>query len=179
MREVETLEMLREVNHPHLIRAIAYYTRNDKHFLLFPWATLGNLRDFWKKDPPKLTPEYLEWVFRQLCGLTSAIGKLHHAKENSYWRHGDMKPENILCFEGAGTSEYALKDPCTLVISDLGLTRVHDRETEARKYATRTQNGTIMYEPPEAEALLNKPRSRRYDIWSIGCIYLVHWLHLS
>ncbi len=29
-----------------------------------------------------------------------------------------------------------------------------------------------MYEPPEAEVGQNEPRSRRYDVWSMGCIYL-------
>ena len=35
-----------------------------------------------------------------------------------------------------------------------------------------------MYEPPEVRILADKPRSRRYDIWSMGCIYLefVIWL---
>jgi serine/threonine protein kinase len=172
MREVETLEMLREANHKHLIRAIAYYTWRTGHFLMFPWAELGNLREFWKTDPPKLTPAYLEWVLRQLCGLADAIEKLHHAAGESSWRHGDMKPENILCFEEAGTSSNGRKGPCTLVISDVGLTKVHHKVTEARKDETRTQTGTIMYEPPETEQGKNGPRSRRYDIWSIGCIYL-------
>ncbi|KAJ4294144.1 hypothetical protein N0V90_007834 [Kalmusia sp. IMI 367209] len=41
--------------------------------------------------------------------------------------------------------------------------------------------GTIMYEPPETELDQHDPkkgRSRRYDIWSMGCIYLelIIWL---
>jgi serine/threonine protein kinase len=168
--EAEILEMLRQLNHTHLIRAIAYYTKGEKHFVMFPWAQGGNLRDFWKKDPPTLTPEYLQWAFSQLTGLAEAIMKLHHSHTDQHWRHGDLKPENILCFEEG--------DSCTLVIADVGLSKGHESLTEARRDKTHTKAGTIMYEPPESEILADKPRSRRYDIWSIGCIYLefVVWL---
>lgn len=168
--EAETLAMLRQLSHKHLIRAIAYYTKGDKHYVMFPWARGGNLRDFWKKDPPPLNPQYLEWVFGQLTGLAEAIVKLHHSHTSQHWRHGDLKPENILCFEE--------DDSCTLVIADVGLSKSHGELTEARRDKTHTKAGTIMYEPPESEILADKPRSRRYDIWSIGCIYLefVVWL---
>src|SRR5688572_8290946 len=97
--EAETLEMLRNLNHPHLIKAIAYYIKGEKHFVMFPWARGGNLRDFWRNDPPTLGPRYLEWVFTQLVGLTEAMVKLHRSQSEKHWRHGDLKPENILCFE--------------------------------------------------------------------------------
>ncbi|PSN73725.1 HET-domain-containing protein [Corynespora cassiicola Philippines] len=177
--EAQTLEMLIKLNHPHLIKAIAYYTIGKKHFFMFPWAGLGNLRDFWKTDPPKLDQPYLKWVFSQLCGLAEAIKKLHHWDDNKEesWRHGDLKPDNILCFKY--TSGIAVPSgPCMLVIADVGLTKKHHAATEDRKNATRTLNGTVMYEPPEAELRSDQPRSRRYDIWSIGCIYLefIIWL---
>ncbi|KAF2106156.1 hypothetical protein BDV96DRAFT_607675 [Lophiotrema nucula] len=170
--EVKVLEMLRRENHIHLIRAIAYYTWRKRHFLMFPWAGLGSLRDFWKDNPQSLTPVYLEWVFRQLCGLADGMERLHNAAGDAVWRHGDLKPENILCFENAGISGNSHAGPCNLVITDVGLTSVHHRVTEARKDATRHQSGTIMYEPPETELHKTEPRSRRYDLWSLGCIYL-------
>lgn len=173
-KEARALERIRELDHPHLIKAIAYYTKRDRHYVMFPWAKLGNLRDFWKKDPAKLSGGYLQWAFRQLSGLAEAIGKLHHSDTDESWRHGDLKPENILCFEHDSKDH----DPCILVIADVGLTQVHEKMTEMRKEATRTNQGTVMYEPPEAELQPTEPRSRRYDIWSMGCIYLefVIWL---
>ena len=178
--EVETLERLRRLNHPHLIRAIAYYTLGTRHLVIFPWAGLGNLRDFWKMEPPKLDNRYLKWVVTQLCGLTDGIEKLHNSGEDSMMRHGDLKPENILCFESTGELVEEKEGPCILVIADVGLTKNHNLVTEQRKDKTRTQSGTIMYEPPETEfeKQRNIPRSRRYDIWSMGCIYLefVIWL---
>jgi len=176
--EVETLEMLRKLDHTHLIKAIAYYKKGGKHYVMFPWANRGNLRDFWNKDPPTLDTEYLKWAFTQFCGLAEAIKELHHAHRDQHWRHGDLKPENILCFEEAGPPNSVGTGSCTLVIADVGLSKSHKNLTEARIEATRTRSGTIMYEPPETEMLPDRPRSRRYDIWSMGCIYLefVIWL---
>jgi serine/threonine protein kinase len=172
--EVDSLEMIRDLNHPHLIRAIAYYKKGNKHCVIFPWAERGTLREFWKKSPPKLDRRYLEWVFKQFCGLAGAIERLHHSQKAT--RHGDLKPENILCFAGNGSN--SSRDECTLVIADVGLSKCHDKLTEHRRDATKTHSGTIMYEPPETELQPKQPRSRRYDVWSLGCIYLefVVWL---
>lgn len=172
--EAATLEMLRDLNHTHLIRAIAYYTVRRKHYVMFPWAGKGNLRDLWSQDPPPLTEGYLKWVFAQLCGLADAISVLHHSNQEQHWRHGDLKPENILCFEDGVTDDGL----CTLVIADVGLSKDHKAVTEVRIERTSTHSGTLMYEPPEARMLQDKPRSRRYDVWSLGCIYLefLTWL---
>jgi serine/threonine protein kinase len=169
--------MIRDLNHPHLIKAIAYYKKGNKHCVMFPWAERGNLRDFWKKQPPKLNRRYLRWVFTQFYGLAEAIERLHHSHKDKVMRHGDLKPENILCFDGEGGSNNN-QDECMLVIADVGLSKSHDKLTELRKDATRTNSGTIMYEPPETELQREEPRSRRYDVWSLGCIYLefIVWL---
>ncbi|KAF9878695.1 protein kinase domain-containing protein [Colletotrichum karsti] len=167
--EADVLEMIRDFNHPHLIRAIAYYTRGKKHFLVFPWADGGNLRDFWESEPPrKLDGEFFKWAFDQLCGLAGAMEKLHSTRNTC--RHGDLKPENILCFENTGHTHPRTQP--WLVIADVGLAKVHNQATHLRHEATRTVSGTVMYEPPEAVLAKNEPRSRRYDVWSLGCIYL-------
>ncbi|KAK1988375.1 hypothetical protein LZ30DRAFT_644416 [Colletotrichum cereale] len=169
--EADVLQMIREMEHPHLIKAIAYYRRGDRDFIVFPWAEGGNLRDYWGREPPpKLDGDSVSWALDQLCGLAGAMEKLHSAKDAAC-RHGDLKPENILCFEDSRRSD-PLSQPF-LVIADVGLAKVHTIATEMRNEATRTLNGTVMYEPPEAVLLLTKkqPRSRRYDVWSIGCIY--------
>ena len=175
--EISALEWIRGFRHPHLIRAIAYYKKGNKHCVMFPWAEHGNLRDFWKKSPPKLNRRCLEWVFAQFCGLAEAIERLHRPQEDKSTRHGDLKPENILCF-GRDQEMNSSREECTLVITDVGLSKSHEKVTELRKGATHTHSGTIMYEPPETELQPNEPRSRRYDVWSLGCIYLefVVWL---
>ncbi|PVH91951.1 kinase-like protein [Periconia macrospinosa] len=170
--EVDALETIRKLNHPHLVRAVAYYTRGKSHYIMFPWADQGNLRDIWVKDRPKLDEKFLQWVFSQLYGLAEAIKALHHSNKEKALRHGDLKPENILCFENLEKEQNNGFLSCILVVADVGSSRSHDNVTELRTNSTRTKIGTIKYKPPETELQPNEPLSRRYDIWSLGCIYL-------
>jgi len=161
---------MKDLHCPHLIQAIAYYERDKRHFFIFPWAEIGNLRNYWNLRTPTTDKSYLEWVFTQLIGLAEAI-KLFHLMRNC--RHGDMKPENILCFGGDGNGQNVHG---RLVITDFGLAKIHKNATSARHEATSTRGVTILYAPPECNS--KQPRSRRYDIWSLGCMYLefVIWL---
>ncbi|KAL1612963.1 hypothetical protein SLS60_001194 [Paraconiothyrium brasiliense] len=170
--EVDALEAIRDLDHPHLVKAVAYYSIGKNHYIMFPWARWGNLRAFWEKESPRLDREFLQWVFAQMCGLAGAIKTLHHSHKERSLRHGDLKPENILCFDDPSKEADDKIGSCILVIADVGLSRSHEKVTELRNMATRTKSGTIKYEPPETELQPNEPRSRRYDVWSIGCIYL-------
>jgi serine/threonine protein kinase len=85
-----------------------------------------------------------------------------------------LKPENVLCF-GNVNQEPGLGNTPTdvkLVIADAGHARVHETPTEYRIVATTTSGGTLLYSPPEAEVEKQDARTRRYDIWSLGCLYL-------
>jgi len=171
--EAKVLNVMRSLEDPHLIRAIACYRRGPVDCFVFPWADLGNLRDYWEQsnlaaNPKKrLAADYLWWAFVQLRGLACAITLLH----SRIIRHGDLKPENILCFR-----ESADKKPdgsCMLVIADAGLAKVNYQITQLRTKASLGPKGsTLMYEPPEAEVGSKEPMSRRYDVWSMGCICL-------
>ncbi|KAI0474846.1 heterokaryon incompatibility protein-domain-containing protein [Xylaria cf. heliscus] len=91
--------------------------------------------------------------------------------DDKHWRHGDLKPENILVFENSSWLE-------TLKIADFGLAKQHDFATAFRQGPTSTRHTTLQYEAPEAVTNKEMPRSRLYDIWSMGCIILesVIWL---
>jgi serine/threonine protein kinase len=93
-----------------------------------------------------------------MLGLAGALKALH--KINC--RHGDLKPENILLFNEGGEG--------TLIIADVGVSRVHEQGTKFRKSQTTTRATTPSYEAPEVH--LNTPRARRYDMWSLGAIFL-------
>lgn len=116
----------------------------------------------------------MEWFFTQLVGLASAIENLHHPKQNPQesCRHGDLKPENILCFSKHEPGARKIPTDVKLVIADAGHAKVHEKATELRGEQTKTPRGTRMYAPPEAEINPTEARSRRYDIWSLGCMYL-------
>lgn len=86
-------------------------------------------------------------------------------------RHGDLKPENILRFVDQQTMLGTLK------LADMGLAKQHIVVTQDRTHLTSTRYGTVQYEAPEVEEL-DAPRSRLYDVWSMGCITLefIIWL---
>lgn len=139
------------------------------NYFVFQWADGGNLWDFYQTDPkPVLNAKFVREIVSQLWGISTALNQLHNFKkdhrENGSYRHGDLKPENIVRFDN-GTAVGLLK------ISDLGSAKYHINETELRG-PTETRYGTLSYEPPEAMLEPDLARSRRYDIWSIGCVFL-------
>jgi serine/threonine protein kinase len=131
---------------------------------MFPWADRGSLLDVWRSED---SGRRAVWSLEQMLGLADALRILHTLN----FRHGDLKPDNILHFtDGVDT----------LVIADVGVSTIHEAATNARSGATLNQATTKAYEAPDAfiDAYHRKPRSRVYDIWSLGCIYLefIIWL---
>lgn len=132
---------------------------------MFPWAEGGNLLQFIQKHDgttAKRDPQFVFDVFSQLIGLAGAIMAMHKRR----YRHGDLKPQNILIFTGQ-TSVGTWK------VADLGLAKFHNETTGQRQGPTSMIGlGTVSYEPPETVTTSNSPRSRLYDMWSIGCVVL-------
>jgi len=101
-----------------------------------------------------------------MSGLAAALHKLH---KQLNCRHGDLKPGNILCAQEGGET--------VLKMADFGVSRIHHAQTTYRKQVTSSVLLTPSYQGPEVEfeGLDEKdprPRSRKYDIWSLGCVYL-------
>lgn len=175
-KEVENLNRLREYKSPHLIKPIAGYQIDQSRCLIFPWADGGNLGGYWEKySLHARNKSNVLWQIGQFVGICSALEELHEPNV----RHGDLKPENILWFDPKNNGG-------TLQIADLGLATFHEKEanTKNRKgMPTQTPSGTSRYEPPEMDEKRNTkdPRSRQYDIWSLGCVVLelLLWLAYS
>ncbi|KAI1173823.1 hypothetical protein F4777DRAFT_589617 [Nemania sp. FL0916] len=173
-KEAVALENMRNSPNAHLIKAIAYIRTKPRieHSFVFPWAEYGNLWDFWiSQDSAPRDREYFIRVFRQLTCLACAINELSENRT----RHGDLKPENIVCFEADGCLPAGddKKPDATvrLVIIDVGLAKKHNEHTQLRA-KTDTRVSTRRYAPPELDIGPEKSLSRRFDVWSLGCIFL-------
>jgi serine/threonine protein kinase len=184
--EVQALEKMNELDKNHIVRFITAFRcgkENDyHHYLMFEWADGGNLINLWEKiKSPEKTPEFLQAVLKELLGLASVLAAAHYMEGNSSYRHGDLKPANILWFPG-GRGKIG-----TLKIGDWGEAKIHFVNTEARRHNTSAKYATRRYEAPENGTGItlgpslevdpkakkaNDRRSRLYDIWGIGCIFL-------
>jgi serine/threonine protein kinase len=129
------------------------------HYVVFPWAGGGNLREYWEtQNLADRTADLLVWHLQQLLGETDALRALHGIN----CRHGDLKPENILHFD----------DQNNFVIADVGVSSIHENATMKRSVPTSSEATTPSYEAPDVVTGINSPRSRLYDLWSLGCIFL-------
>lgn len=167
-KEMTTLSLMRQLDHAHLIAAIAAYKKGHYRCFIFPWARGGSLKGFWECNSSKLDKTLVTWAIRQMSGISDGIKKLH----NELVRHGDIKPLNILYFGDSNNHKSSALG--NLMVADVGLAKVHETYTKDRVPGTTTRHGTNMYEPPEMAffTIQNTKISKRYDIWSLGCIFL-------
>lgn len=145
-----------------LVAAAAIY-RGGKRYLLFPWADGGDLRGLWiKMDNVWFRDRsFVLEVLEELLGLSDALVHLHA----SGVRHGDIKPDNILIFAKEQNGLGSLK------LADMGLAKHHEQVTAERQAMTDTKLATVLYEAPESHLHHDMPRSRLYDVWSLGCVF--------
>ncbi|KAI0096601.1 kinase-like domain-containing protein [Nemania sp. FL0031] len=171
--ELNALQRFRTPNlgHEHLIKLLFAFEHEGRgFFLVFPFAE-GNLEQYWKSKSPTYEDAY--WLIRQCWGLATALGKVHrhdswHGDDRG--RHGDIKPENILWFKESGTHRGHL------VIADFGLTRFHSSDTVENTIPGQ-RGFSYSYRPPEVHFQLKTKSSQKFDIWSLGCLFLefVSW----
>lgn len=172
--EVDTLDEISGLSHPNLIQRIAAISRGRQRYLMFLWAEGGNLRDFWTRYPkPEVKADLVRAIIEQLRGMAHALQKLHEYRGQYHYRHGDIKPENILNFPDPKKSRIG-----TFKISDLGSAKHHNVVTQLRERTRGKTFATIVYQPPESVTNKLSASSRLYDIWSMGCVTLefVVWL---
>ena len=89
------------------------------------------------------------------------------------WRHGDIKPDNILVFLRSGTRD----EIHTLKLGDFGAAKYMHSATTLRHTTKREEWRTVAYEPPDYY-LQHGPIPRLSDVWSFGCVIyeFVLWL---
>ncbi|KAI0867806.1 kinase-like domain-containing protein [Hypoxylon argillaceum] len=204
-REFKNLKRLQTKD--HLLPLYAAFRRGDKYSFVFPWADGGSLIDLWTKEPFRgknavflktdkpttdatIIQDVVTWVAGQFSGLTGRLGLgfLHNTEdlaspqpnlvvpeedEKKYGIHGDIKPHNILYFEqehDANGNTFGL-----FKISDFGFTGFHSALSRSQPQPPGPYSPA--YTAPEyrhSAAYL----SRKYDIWSLGCVMLqfLTWL---
>ncbi|KAL8336903.1 hypothetical protein RB601_008413 [Gaeumannomyces tritici] len=167
-REIDALRAAREANHPNLIRFLSSYEKSNTYYIILPWAEGSTLQHYWNKNAVR-DQALIRKSIDQLLQLSDALQFLHFIN----FRHGDLKPDNILHFT----------DPSrhldNFVIADLGISSRHMHPTgHFGRQATKMKATTLAYEAPEVWTESDSPRSRKYDVWSMGCIILEHiiWL---
>ncbi|KAI1739586.1 kinase-like domain-containing protein [Xylaria scruposa] len=166
----------------HLIKLLLTFQHGQKYYLLFECAD-SNLWDYWSKysNGPKDAGVSSLWMAEQCLGLATAVKRIHglatwqkkrrdesgavNEDEREWGRHGDIKPQNILCFSSS------MKDDGLLVLSDLGLTRYHSSVTRSQVSPTSIDGCTKLYRPPEMD-MPGQHICSKYDIWSLGCVFL-------
>ncbi|KAF4462791.1 serine threonine kinase [Fusarium albosuccineum] len=198
--EANALFTTRSLKSRHLLRIIGAFKQSqgqdqrERYFLLLEWAQGGNLREFWLKEGSlRLSDDQIRQYLQQILGLCEAIEELHkdgtayrggnslrpaidqsqHHDGEGHVRHGDLKAANILIFPEETTAWLGV-----LKIADLGLAKAHFEATALRTQETRTKEATRQYLAPEMAMNPKQKRSRRFDIWSMGCILFesILWL---
>ncbi|KAK7920090.1 hypothetical protein PG985_008112 [Apiospora marii] len=152
--------------HDHILQALGAFERGSECHVIFPWAKGGNLNEFWQKtnavpqDARSSGPLVL-WCLKQMLGIADALLVLHRQG----YRHGDLKPENLLHVKDG-------RDLGRLVVADFGLAKLHLINTMKREDPSTSWHATFKYEPPDVLEHRDSPRSRQFDVWSAGCCFL-------
>lgn len=140
-------EVARQVSHPHLAAVLTAHLDTPPYFLVQPYLPGVTLALALASRGPMQARQAL-WIGRQTAEALSQL----HEKE---WRHGDVKPENIIV-SSAGHA--------TLI--DLGFAR---RTSGAECRPGGDIMGTFAYTAPEifTSSLRSDGRS---DIYSLGVV---------
>lgn len=153
--------------------------------MLFPHARI-NLHTLFRTEPTaNLTKDRTLWLLRQLKGLADAVRHIHNLGPSGLGSrssghdqsvthmgplrgvHLDIKPENILVFSEKHNAHGVWK------IADFGLSsfkRVLDGSEEITGVRSSYLTSRRDFEPPEY--VLRSNISEKFDIWSLGCIFV-------
>ncbi|ORY06763.1 hypothetical protein BCR34DRAFT_590512 [Clohesyomyces aquaticus] len=172
--EKANLERSQSFNDKHIVKLIKAYSLGGVMNLIFPLAKTNLdelLRDSkWNYATNVQLEDDEAW--KQLLGISRALSKIagvpskvsspssHRDSGAAKWFgfHFDLKPANIL-----------IEDDGTWLITDFGQATFTYSTSATPRVAHG--GGTDAYAPPEIDNLEEQFR-RRYDVWSLGCIFL-------
>uniref|UniRef100_A0A6U0Q172 Uncharacterized protein n=1 Tax=Eucampia antarctica TaxID=49252 RepID=A0A6U0Q172_9STRA len=147
------ISILKEVNHPNIIRLIEVHEDSKYIHLITELCTGGELFDRIIAKTQSDEGHFSERdAATNIRCILDAIAYCHDVKQIV---HRDLKPENFLFETGAEDAD--------IKIIDFGLSR-HDTNNFG---VMKTKVGTPYYVAPE---VLNREYTKTCDIWSIGVI---------
>ena len=148
-RFVREAEIVRRIEHPHVIRIHDVVATEETLFLVMELHSGGDLADRLARGGP-LPPAEVRRLATQLCGALEAA---HRAGVV----HRDIKPQNVLVGPNPGAVDVRL--------CDFGLARVAD---SAGLTTRSTVLGTPEYMAPEV--IVDAYADPRSDIYSVGAL---------
>ena len=136
-------EVLRQLNHPNIVKMLDATETNDQQYLVMEYVPGGSLRDL-LDETAQLSIQRVLYI---ALDLADALTRSHRLRI----LHRDIKPENVLVAED-GTPR----------LTDFGMARIRD----SRVTQSGAVVGTLAYLSPEA--LSGDDIDERADIWSFG-----------
>jgi serine/threonine protein kinase/predicted ATPase len=143
-RFVREGQLLRQLNHPNIVKMLASAVYEDDHYLIMEYVVGGSLRDLLNQEPQLAERRVLTIGLE----LADALARAHHLQII----HRDIKPANVLLAED-GTPR----------LTDFGLAR-------GAGYSQLTQSGALAgtYAYLSPEVCRGEIPDGRADIWSFG-----------
>lgn len=164
--ERESLKLVNQLRDRHIVRLLTSFEHagegsDARPFnLIFPKATT-NLEKYLRNVEHDLGQQNFTNVFAapiwsQTLGVMKALQNMHNNLGGKWALHLDLKPANILVDLQNGDAHF--------MITDFGLASIRDPARAGSSMPGAA--GDEAYSPPE------RKMSRKYDIWSMGCILL-------
>jgi serine/threonine protein kinase len=149
--ELEMLQHLKSLNHPHVVKFLGSYTSYTHIDIIISPVADCDLNDFMLQQQPPVLPA----IKSQMLGFFSCLGAAVEYIHSRKIRHRDIKPKNILIADGR------------VLIADFGSAISWDI---CRKTGTESVGITPKYTAPEV--LNGGHHGRAADIWALGCVFL-------
>lgn len=154
------MEVLGQLNHPHIVQALDAGEHEGQHYLVMEYVDGSDLSEITRRCSPLSVADACLMISQAAAGL-------QYAHENGFV-HRDIKPSNLMLARGgasAGRSQAAVK------ILDLGLARALEQRPNAAGSAELTSAGQMMgtldYMAPEQGGDAHQVDIRA-DIYSLG-----------
>ena len=151
---LKEIHVLKELDHPNIIKIFEYYVDNKNHYIITELLTGGELYETILKCR-KFNEKTAAFIMRQIL---SALNYLH----SKGIVHRDIKPENILV---QNIDKKENLDEIYIKLIDFGASNFF-KENEILKLKV----GSPYYIAPE---VLNKNYNEKCDIWSAGVVLYV------